>query len=789
MLTLARLRLTRILAAFLIPAATLSADFVVSVSSEVQNVYPTVYASGTHVILGTDEATVAAATGYQWFHDGAPIAGAVNPQLELVRLDAADAGNYRLQVSRGDHTEFSSNTIVINVAPAAPSVVDTTFAAPADLPTSDYTAPPTEAGRVLARTSQGRVLTSRAPFSFDRNGLALPLTLPTDFDGQQVLTEAVVRTDGSFFLRQGNRLARFAADGTLDSGFRFQAPSPSRLESVILDFLERPLVTLRFPNHESPDNYTNGRDTTHRLLPDGTFDPAFAGPRTSVLYSHLTLYPLVDGRCVVYEAYHGYSGLYLIREDGSPDPMVSPASGVGTDQPRVDPFRGLIYFLPAVPAPPYRYRITSNAIETDADFFPGYQRPLHSSYTVNSDGSFYLYGEFDSWDGHLTTNVARLHPDVSLPGGPLPTAFIVGGKSNITRGANVTLTAIPRGSGPFSYQWIALDRQPLPANTTGPTLEIADVQLENLGRYQLRISGPGGSTLSGVAKLAAENSVAGLANLSARAVPGDGEDAMIVGFGVQRPSSGSTGSFLLRGVGPSLQDHGVAAPLADPSLKLFTVDGTQIDANDNWTDNPAKDLIRERSAQLGAFPLREPSLDAALLVGVQQSGSLTVHLNRNPADQGPALLEVYEIADLQNFFRYATLANLSLRARSAPGDATATAGFVLTDPLGFDRPRRLLLRAVGPTLASYGITHPLPDPVLTLRNAAGEVLMSVDNRDDVADTDQLAAIEAAVGAFEVPPDSLDAAFVIELPPGVYTLAASDRNDASGVVILEIYLIP
>ena len=71
----------------------------------------------------------------------------------------------------------------------------------------------------------------------------------------------------------------------------------------------------------------------------------------------------------------------------------------------------------------------------------------------------------------------------------------------------------------------------------------------------------------------------------------------------------------------------------------------------------------------------------------------------------------------------ARLTNISSRNLVGRGGATLTAGFVLTG----DQPVRLLIRGVGPSLAVFGVTDALSDPVLTLRRSDGSV---VDLNDD-----------------------------------------------------------
>ncbi|WP_221031768.1 hypothetical protein [Actomonas aquatica] len=122
------------------------------------------------------------------------------------------------------------------------------------------------------------------------------------------------------------------------------------------------------------------------------------------------------------------------------------------------------------------------------------------------------------------------------------------------------------------------------------------------------------------------------------------------------------------------------------------------------------------------------------------------------------------------------LINLSTRAY-VNGSPLIT-GFVI----GGDQPKRVLLRAVGPSLADYCIDNPVADPRITLFDAAGSELMSSDTWSDDAN----AAMAATVtGAFPLPEGSLDAALVTELAPGVYTLHVN-HTGAGGIAIAEIY---
>lgn len=123
------------------------------------------------------------------------------------------------------------------------------------------------------------------------------------------------------------------------------------------------------------------------------------------------------------------------------------------------------------------------------------------------------------------------------------------------------------------------------------------------------------------------------------------------------------------------------------------------------------------------------------------------------------------------------LANLSTRAPAGPGDAVLTAGFVI----GPGPAKPVLIRAIGPTLGSFGVTGTLADPVLTLFNGAG-VQVAINDNWLPAD----AATFSRVGAFALPAGSRDAAIVTTLAPGNYSAQVSGQGTGTGVALVEVY---
>jgi len=134
----------------------------------------------------------------------------------------------------------------------------------------------------------------------------------------------------------------------------------------------------------------------------------------------------------------------------------------------------------------------------------------------------------------------------------------------------------------------------------------------------------------------------------------------------------------------------------------------------------------------------------------------------------------------------ARLLNLSTRGHAATGEAVLIPGFVI----GGTQPKRLLIRAVGPTLGgpAFGVAGVLGDPRLTLlrREAAGDVVVVAnDDWGDSPEVDAFATAFAQVQAFSLASPA-EAALLVDLPPGRYTAIADGVDGATGVAIVEIY---
>jgi hypothetical protein len=268
-----------------------------------------------------------------------------------------------------------------------------------------------------------------------------------------------------------------------------------------------------------------------------------------------------------------------------------------------------------------------------------------------------------------------------------------------------------------------------------------------------------------------------LVNFSARAISGPGDQTLIVGFVI----AGNGKNLLVRGIGPTLSSFGVINALADPMLTLYDLTGGIIATNDDWqvtaSGQASGTLIASTAAQVGAFPLVSGSKDSALLVMVN-NGVHTTSMVRPNSTTGVALTEIYDIDPPSG----ARLVNVSARMNVTAGEGTLIAGFVVSGNL----PKTVLIRAVGPTLSGFGVSGVLADPMITVYSGITS-LASNDNWEAGVNTSaQLSGASAQVGAFPLLAGSKDAALLVTLAPGAYSVQVTGVGNPAGVALIEVY---
>ncbi len=130
------------------------------------------------------------------------------------------------------------------------------------------------------------------------------------------------------------------------------------------------------------------------------------------------------------------------------------------------------------------------------------------------------------------------------------------------------------------------------------------------------------------------------------------------------------------------------------------------------------------------------------------------------------------------------LANLSTRAMVGLDDAAVIPGFVLAGGTS----RSVLVRAVGPGLARFGVGGLLADPVLTVQRGGAPVGAN-DNWQEGGGGAAVAAAAQRAGAFPLEAGSRDSALVLTLEPGAYTFRVEGAARGTGVALVEVYVLP
>jgi hypothetical protein len=139
----------------------------------------------------------------------------------------------------------------------------------------------------------------------------------------------------------------------------------------------------------------------------------------------------------------------------------------------------------------------------------------------------------------------------------------------------------------------------------------------------------------------------------------------------------------------------------------------------------------------------------------------------------------------------APLVNMSVRISVVKDDSFVT-GFVI----GGSVPRQVLLRAVGPGLAAFGVADANPDPRMQVFRGDGAPYYGNDDweaqsvRPDAPPVTRQGLIDAMAkaGAFPLAAGSFDSATVITLSPGPYTVKLSGSRGDAGSILFELYLL-
>ncbi|MFL6590643.1 MAG: matrixin family metalloprotease [Chthoniobacterales bacterium] len=257
-----------------------------------------------------------------------------------------------------------------------------------------------------------------------------------------------------------------------------------------------------------------------------------------------------------------------------------------------------------------------------------------------------------------------------------------------------------------------------------------------------------------------------LQNISTRSFVGTGDNVMIGGFIIQGPQPATV---IVRGIGFSLSAFGITNALTDPVITVFNSNNQQVGTSDDWfTDADA--------STIASYRLDPPNSIESALVLTLNPGSYTVVVrgysdSTTPASTGIALFELYDLHTTGG-----RAGNVSTRGQVGAGGSVLIGGFII----GGNQSKQVIIRAMGPSLASLGVANTISDPTLELHNGNGTILQTNNDWQQGTDASTISSKGFA------PSDSRESALLATLNPGNYTAIVQNASGATGVGLVEVY---
>ena len=225
-----------------------------------------------------------------------------------------------------------------------------------------------------------------------------------------------------------------------------------------------------------------------------------------------------------------------------------------------------------------------------------------------------------------------------------------GGKSVVIRGIGPSLTAAgvpnalqdpiielhyPSGAVVTNDNWQDTQGSAIQATGLAPKDSRESAFSYNLspGNYTVVLKGKNNTTGIGLIEVYDYDpgAISKLANISTRGLVGTGDNVMIGGFIL-----GANGArVIVRAIGPSLTQAGIAGALSDTKLSLRNVNGTELAANDDWQDSQKAEI------QATGVPPSN-SLESAIVATVP-NGNYTAIVSGYQGATGVGLVEVYNL--------------------------------------------------------------------------------------------------------------------------------------------------
>ena len=739
-------------------------------------------AAATAIIGGNATFSVVAAgtapLAYQWLKGDTTLPAGTAASLTLTNLVAGDAGAYRVRVTNtaGSVTSSSAN-LTVNAAPVAGGPTITTQPAAAT-------------AIVGGNATFSVVAAGTAPLAYQ--WLKGDTTLPTGTAASLTLTNLVAGDAGAYRVRVTNTagsVTSSSANLTVNA-----APLAGTKPAITTQPVSKSVAT--GASHTFSATASGTAPLTYAWYKEGRL--VASGSNADLVFAAVAPSDGGTYRLVVSNSAGGAvseSATLTVTAAGSGSG--SGGSGGGSSTPGSG--SSTVATAPAITTQPAATTASSGTKVTFSVVATG-TAPLR--YRWYKDGREIERAESATYElSSARVDSAGLYSvRVSNSAGSItsaPAALTVNGAATITTppatqvvnsGTDATFTVAATGTD-LTYAWKFNGRTLRGA--TSATLKVTNPGVLSEGIYTVTVSARGSSAAAASAARLSVTTDARLVNIATRGQVGEGDDVLISGF-VTRGATDK--KILVRAVGPTLGTaFGVTGALAAPRLTLSSTGrgGGVLKTNAGWAG--AAELAAV-FPQVGAFPLADNALDAAILSSLG-AGTYTGAVSAPAGAKGVALLEVY---DADSGSPAAEIVNLSTRALvGAEAAGTLIAGFAIRGTTS----DTVLVRGVGPSLGRvFGLSRAIGATQVTVYDARGQRVAgnSVwtrndddddDDDDDKDDDDKSSDIEEASdrsGAWRLPRGTSDSALLLTLAPGVYTVHVTGVRGASGIGLVEVF---
>ena len=231
------------------------------------------------------------------------------------------------------------------------------------------------------------------------------------------------------------------------------------------------------------------------------------------------------------------------------------------------------------------------------------------------------------------------------------------------------------------------------------------------------------------------------------------------------PAAATAGFYLAGAANSPAQTFAVVSPAGQ--VLIVTQSGSTVDGGSGTLDANGKVTVTTAAQQTISATISADNAALAATVTAANGSTTTFSgfAGNSPASSAQRLV------------------NLSTRTTAGTGDQVAIVGFVITGT----ESKSVLLRAVGPSLRTFGVTTALGAPRLDLvRSGTTAPIATNTGWSTSGNSAEIIAAAARSGAFPLAAGSADSVLLATLAPGSYSAVVTASDGRAGVGLVEVY---